>query len=182
MVGRQLETTPPNSHTFSPSETIPFPPLTHNSPRTFYDQDSPHTASIIFSRSLLATMDQTLLSPLCPTSVTLVSPLSQPLWTRSFPASAQADLAHTHLAFAALDFVDAAVANGAGVGQGREGYLGQLLVLDGEAVCVLSLSPTPPASLTDLRALTRVRWQVRVQAVVQHRHHLDAGPDLCSGS
>lgn len=49
MVGRQLETTPPNSHTFSPSETIPFPPLTHNSPRTFYDQDSPHTASIIFS-------------------------------------------------------------------------------------------------------------------------------------
>lgn len=111
-------------------------------------------------------MDQTLLSPLCPTSVTLVSPLSQPLWTRSFPASAQADLAHTHLAFAALDFVDAAVANGAGVGQGREGYLGQLLVLDGEAVCVLSLSPTPPATLTDLPALTRVRWQVRVQAVV----------------
>lgn len=73
-------------------------------------------------------------SPLTPTSVTLISPLSQPLWTRSFPASAQADLAHTHLAFAALDYVDTAVASGSGAGPGREGYLGLLLVLDGEAV------------------------------------------------
>jgi hypothetical protein len=84
-------------------------------------------------------------SPLTPTSVTLISPLSQPLWTRSFPASAQADLAHTHLAFAALDYVDAAVAAGSGVGPGREGYLGLLLVLDGEAVCV---SSSPPAAVT----------------------------------
>lgn len=87
-------------------------------------------------------------SPLLPTSVTLVSPLSQPLWTRSFPPSPQADLAHTHLAFAALDYVDAAVAAGSGVGGGREGYLGLLLVLDGEAVCVplrrFGSHPPPP--------------------------------------
>lgn len=67
-------------------------------------------------------------------SISVLSPTNHPLYLRSFPSSPQADLAHSHLTFAALDYVDDAVANGSGGGAGKEGYLGLLLVVEDTAV------------------------------------------------
>lgn len=68
-------------------------------------------------------------------SISFLSPTNHPLYLRSFPnSSPQADLGHTHLAFAALDYVEDAVANGTGGGAGKEGYLGLLVVVEELAV------------------------------------------------
>ena len=73
-------------------------------------------------------------SMLALSSISLLSPSNHPLYLRSFPSSPQADLAHSHIAFAALDYVDDAIANGSGGGAGKEGYLGLLLVVEDSAV------------------------------------------------
>lgn len=70
-------------------------------------------------------------------SIAYLSPPShQPLHIASFPRSSSSlsDLTHTHVAFAALDQVDDALAEGRGRAPGKEGYLGLLVVLEDLAV------------------------------------------------
>jgi len=73
-------------------------------------------------------------SSLSLSSISFLSPTNHPLYLRSFPQTPQADLTHWHVSFAALDYVEEAIANGSGGGAGKEGYLGLLVVVEDLAV------------------------------------------------
>lgn len=70
-------------------------------------------------------------------SLAFISPTNTPLYLRSYPPSPSTSLTHWHISFVALDYVEDAVAAGKGSTNGKEGYLGLLLVVEDLAVYVV---------------------------------------------